>query len=116
MLTLRDGVNPFVVVAKQCESERNVFLAMKVETDPTRVREVMVWRHLAAGNEFIAYRAWEREIRHCVAMKVSDFPSVDAKLAPAETMPSNGYVRPTQQLAFDRFADFKPWFHNSVFS
>ena len=64
LLKLHDGVEPLVVAPKQGERERNVFFAMQVETDPPRVRYVMVRRDFAAGNEFIAHRAREREISH----------------------------------------------------
>jgi hypothetical protein len=70
----------------------------------------MVRRDFAPRNEFIPYRAREREINHGAAVKVADFPFAGAKFAPAEAMLSNGYVRPTQQLAFDGFADFSAWF------
>jgi hypothetical protein len=105
LLKLHDGVDPLVVAPKQGERERNVFFAMQVETDPPRVRYVMVRRDFAAGNEFIAHRAREREISHIATVKVADFPFADAKFATAEAMLSNGNVRPTQQLTFDCLAD-----------
>src|SRR6266550_8254135 len=107
LLKLRDGVDPLVVAPKQGERERNVFFAMQVETDPPRVRYVMVRRDFAAGNEFIAHRAREREISHTATVKVADFPFADSKFATAEAMLSNGNVRPTQQLTFDCLADSK---------
>jgi len=111
---LHDGVNPFVVAAKQCERKRNVLFAMQVEADPPRVRHVMVWRDFAAGNEFIADRAREWEISHGAAVEVANFPFANAEFAPAETMLSDGYVRPTQQFVFDCFADFNVWFHELI--
>src|SRR3989475_9647424 len=112
--TMHDGVDPLVVTPKQGERERNVFFAMQVETDPTRVRYVMVRRDFAAGNEFIAHRAREREISHTATVNVADFPFADAKFATAEAMLSNGNVRPTQQLTFDCLADFNGRFHASI--
>jgi len=114
LLKLHDGVNPFVVVPKQVERERNVFFALQVETDPSRVRHVMVRRDFAAGDELIAHRAREREISHTATVKVADFPFADAKFATAEAMLSNGNVRPTQQLTFDCLADFNGRFHGSI--
>ena len=111
---MHDGVDPLVVTPKQGERERNVFFAMQVETDPPRVRPVMVRRDFAAGNEFIAHRARKREISHTASVKVSDFPFAHAKFAAAEAMLSNGDVWPTQQLTFNCLADFNGRFHGSV--
>src|SRR5437016_8040135 len=111
LLKLHDGVDPLVVAPKQGERERNVFFALQVETDPPRVRHVMVRRDFAAGNELIAHRAREQEISHSATVKVADFPFADAKFASAEAMLSNGYVRPTQQFALNCLADFNGRFH-----
>ncbi len=74
----------------------------------------MVRRDFAAGNKFVAYRTWEREIRHRASVKMAQFKFADPKFASTEAMLPNGYVRPTQQFAFDCFADFNTWFHSSV--
>src|SRR5438034_7847913 len=100
LLKLHDGVDPLVVAPKQGERERNVFFAMQVETDPPRVRPVMVRRDFAAGNEFIAHRARKREISHTASVKVSDFPFAHATFAAAEEMLSSADVWPTQPLTF----------------
>jgi len=78
------------------------------------VRDMMVRRDFAAGNKFVAYRTWEREIRHRASVKMAQFKFADPKFASTEAMLPNGYVRPTQQFAFDCFADFNTWFHSSV--
>ena len=71
--SLRNRVNPFVVPAKQGERERNVLVAVQVETDPPGTRDVMVWRNYAAGNELIAERTWERQIGNVAAVEVAEF-------------------------------------------
>src|SRR5262245_54314118 len=102
----RGVANPFVVATKQGQREGNVLFAVKVETDPPRIRHVMVRRDFAAGNEFIAHRTWKKQVGNLTSMEVANFPLADAEFATAETTLSGGHARPAQQFSFDCFADF----------
>ena len=55
---------------------------------------MMVRRRFAAGNEFIASDAWERQISHRAAMKMSELKFANAKFASAEAMLSHCDVWP----------------------
>jgi len=93
-LSLHDAVDPLVVSAKERERGQNILLATKIEAHPSRVRDTVVRRRFATGNEFVAHGARKRQIGYSAAMKVAEFQFANAKFASAEAMLSHYGIWP----------------------
>src|SRR3989454_4036331 len=90
----------FIVQAKEFNQARYTFRPLDIITHPSSLWKDVMKRCSSCCNKLLAHRHRKRKVSLPVAMQMSNFMTIDAKLYSTKAMREFFYVWPTHDFVF----------------
>jgi hypothetical protein len=82
----------------------NIAGFIEIETNPTAVRQDVMWLRATSSDDFITHLSWEGNVNEMVAVGMAQLTFAQTKFRAAKAMRMRRHIRPTQ----NGFVNFLP--------